>query len=278
MKRSTLCVGLCAVLASTALADTLTVAPVADCTLIDTVDDSQSANGTGPFIICGRVGLTGGGTLRRGALRFDLSAIPPGSTIGDVSVQLTAAASISGPETCSLYALLSDWGEGTAFDPGGAGVPPEAGGATWDYAFWPTTLWPTPGGSFSAVASGSVLVDGTGPMVIATTPQLVADVQGWVDASATNFGWVLRGNETDLFSTKKIESREAEEPANRPQLTVTFTPPAPVPGDLNGDRVVNGADLGILLAAWGTTGPGDLDNSGTVGGADLGMLLSLWTT
>jgi len=46
--------------------------------------------------------------------------------------------------------------------------------------------------------------------------------------------------------------------------------------DLNQDGIVDGADLGILLAAWGTSGPGDLDGSGTVDGADLGVLLAEW--
>ena len=50
--------------------------------------------------------------------------------------------------------------------------------------------------------------------------------------------------------------------------------------DLNNDGVVNGADLGILLAAWGpcsaTPCTGDLNNDGVVDGADLGILLSAW--
>lgn len=50
------------------------------------------------------------------------------------------------------------------------------------------------------------------------------------------------------------------------------------PADLNHDGVVNGADLGMLLAAWGLTGnrPEDLNGDGSVSGADLGILLSLW--
>ncbi len=47
-------------------------------------------------------------------------------------------------------------------------------------------------------------------------------------------------------------------------------------GDLNTDRTVNGADLGILLGQWGQTGSGDLDGNGIVGGADLGLLLGVW--
>ncbi|MFO0872983.1 MAG: hypothetical protein U0575_03305 [Phycisphaerales bacterium] len=48
------------------------------------------------------------------------------------------------------------------------------------------------------------------------------------------------------------------------------------PADLNNDGVVDGADLGLLLAAWGTTGPGDLNGDGVVDGADLGELLAWW--
>jgi hypothetical protein len=47
-------------------------------------------------------------------------------------------------------------------------------------------------------------------------------------------------------------------------------------GDLNGDGVVSGADLGILLGAWGTSGPGDLNGDGLVAGSDLGLLLGAW--
>lgn len=50
-------------------------------------------------------------------------------------------------------------------------------------------------------------------------------------------------------------------------------------GDLDGSGVVDGADLGGLLGAWGTPGsPADLDGDGTVGGADLGVLLGNWGT
>ena len=46
-------------------------------------------------------------------------------------------------------------------------------------------------------------------------------------------------------------------------------------GDLNHDCTINGADLGLLLALWGTTGPeGDLNDDGVVNGADLGLLLA----
>jgi hypothetical protein len=49
-------------------------------------------------------------------------------------------------------------------------------------------------------------------------------------------------------------------------------------GDVNGDGRVDGADLGILLGAWGTGGTAaDLNHDGAVDGADLGLLLGAWT-
>ena len=51
-----------------------------------------------------------------------------------------------------------------------------------------------------------------------------------------------------------------------------------IPGDLNGDGRVDSADLGLLLAAWGScTGcEADLDGDGTVGGSDLGQITANW--
>ncbi|MEC8321680.1 MAG: glycosyl hydrolase family 18 protein [Planctomycetota bacterium] len=50
-------------------------------------------------------------------------------------------------------------------------------------------------------------------------------------------------------------------------------------GDFDGSGVVDGADLGLMLSAWGSAGDassGDLDGSGVVDGADLGFLLAAW--
>jgi len=46
--------------------------------------------------------------------------------------------------------------------------------------------------------------------------------------------------------------------------------------DLNVDGVTDGADLGLLLSAWGTSGDADFDGVNGVDGADLGVLLAAW--
>ena len=49
-------------------------------------------------------------------------------------------------------------------------------------------------------------------------------------------------------------------------------------GDFNDDGIVNGADFGSILAAWGPCAgcPEDLNGDGQVTGADVGLLLSVW--
>jgi hypothetical protein len=48
-------------------------------------------------------------------------------------------------------------------------------------------------------------------------------------------------------------------------------------GDLSGDGVVDGSDLGLLLGAWGLRGgPADLNEDGIVDGADLAIVLGAW--
>ncbi|MBL9140572.1 MAG: DNRLRE domain-containing protein [Phycisphaerae bacterium] len=263
--------------AGLAHADSIVLQPVADATLIEPADELARANGAGFYMFAGRVGVNGAGTRRRSVLRFDLSAIPPGATVTSAELRVHVTQTISGVQEFSLHSVGSAWTEGPAFDLGGIGVPAEPGDCTWSHRSWPNDAWTTPGGDFAAVASSTVTIDDVGDWTFASTAGMVADAQSWVNAPAGNFGWLLMGNESQTQTAKKFDSRENREPLNRPTLTVTFTPPS-APGDLNGDGVVSGADLGILLSAWGSSGgPADLNGDGTVNGADLGALLSLWT-
>ena len=57
--------------------------------------------------------------------------------------------------------------------------------------------------------------------------------------------------------------------------TKTFVTPGTcgIPGDLNGDGVVNAADLSEMLNGWGSAGPSDLNGDGTTDAADMAVLL-----
>ena len=58
-----------------------------------------------------------------------------------------------------------------------------------------------------------------------------------------------------------------------------LTPLSELPGDLNGDCAVDGADIAKLLAEWGPRewSVADIDGDGAVNGFDLGLLLGGWT-
>jgi hypothetical protein len=58
-----------------------------------------------------------------------------------------------------------------------------------------------------------------------------------------------------------------------------FLGTAVCPGDLDGDGMVNGADLATLLANWNASlSIADLNGDGIVDGADLASMLALWNT
>ena len=115
------------------------------------------------------------------------------------------------------------------------------------------------------------------------------------DPSISTFSLRLNPNDGDMFVDQlTISPVEGEIPADElpsgvyavdtlvtvlldnASMSGTYDASA-VPGDLNGDGVVNGADLGLLLAQWGGPGSADFSGDGVVNGGDLGLLLSYWT-
>ena len=198
---------------------------------------AQLSNGQGPYLYSGR---NGNDNLRRALLGFDLSAIPAGSTILSARLTLSMDRTISGAFDFSLYRLLANWGEGAsnAGTPGGIGTSAQAGDATWTLALFPGTPWSTPGGTFAAAASATTSVNAIGNYVWTST-QMTADVQNWLNAPATNFGWLLKDDESAL-SAKRFVSAEGAA-ASRPKLLISYEPataPEPTPS--------------MLLAAIGT--------------------------
>jgi hypothetical protein len=98
-------------------------------------------------------------------------------------------------------------------------------------ATWNTRLsqipWNAPGAlnpsDTAQPASSSVVVSGLGTYTIPSSPQLVADVQGWLDNPAGNHGWLLRSQSENVLRTARhFASREALDPATRPRLRVTY--------------------------------------------------------
>jgi hypothetical protein len=132
-----------------------------------------------------------------------------------------------------LSKVLQDWGEGAsnAGDPGGGGTQAAAGDATWLHTFYNLGFWAAPGGDLSPVVSASTTVSTDNTAYTWSGSGLIADVQTWVSNPAGNFGWVVRGNETDTGKTQRFNS--GNNSSNPPQLTVTYqflsATPTPTP-------------------------------------------------
>lgn len=52
---------------------------------------------------------------------------------------------------------------------------------------------------------------------------MVADVQGWLDNPASNFGWLVKGNEARPTTAKRFNSRQNKDPASSSLLIMDDT-------------------------------------------------------
>lgn len=168
-------------MAGQAGAVTLTLEASQGNTLYENAEGALS-NGAGEHFFVGRVGPRAGRTLRRGLIQFDVAGfIPPGSVINRVDLFLNAS-SLRGSSmgTVLLHPVLVPWGEWLSVAPGveGGGGAAQTGDATWLHTHFNTVLWATPGGDFDPAPSGSVAVISNGPQMIASTVDMVANVQG----------------------------------------------------------------------------------------------------
>ena len=114
-------------------ADSISLAPSADATLIQE-PTGEYALGAAYNVYAGRIGDNGGATIRRGLMRFNLGAIPAGSTITSVTLRLYMSQTQSGSQNVGLHRCSLPWTEGTAFAFGGAGT--GASACTWPVWSW----------------------------------------------------------------------------------------------------------------------------------------------
>ena len=137
---------------------------------------------------------------------------------------------------------------------------------------------------------GSVLIlIGGGQVLVADVPQPTAGT--WLDYEVPLVSTAFRiGNASGSVATPaqfaaametltsirisaEFGSEQGEETVDLDSVVLISGCPA----DLNSDGVVDSADLGALLSAWGPSGSSaDLNVDGIVDSADLGTMLSAW--
>lgn len=203
--------------------------PVKDSTLIEHPSGSLG-NGSGPSLFSGRISSTSG-SIRRAVIGFDIPAmIPAGSTVTGAVLWLNLASTNAGASPVRLHRLLADWGEGASSASGGGGAPSSQGDSTWIHRFYDDVFWTRPGGDFDPLPRASTPIDQPGWYSWGPTPDMVDDIQSWLDHPEANHGWLLQGDEDRPTTVKRFDSREHPEAANRPLLRIDYVPPcAPDP-------------------------------------------------
>ena len=125
----------------------------------------------------------------------------------------------------------------------------------------------------------------TGPREATVEFEFLAD--GAVEASLDPIGAVLLAPGESIEVAAMIANFAGGKPVSamlvarradeaRASAAIELVEPSASSPDLDGDGVVSGADLALLLGNFGGSGLGDLDGSGEVDGADLAILLGAW--
>lgn len=227
--------------------DSIVIPPSKDASLYE--EGGGIANGAGQHLFCGDTAV---GVTRRGLLAFDVAgSIPSGSTIDSVVLTLNLSRTRFGTNAVSIHRVTTNWSEGPSNPIGqeGQGTGAAAGDATWQHTNLPGAFWTNPGGDFGPVPSATQNVGGLGSYSWGSTAGMVADVQDWLDNPASNFGWIVIGNEGTVFSAKRFDTRQHPTASLRPRLTINYTPPFvdPCPNDdpddTDGDGVCDSDDV-----------------------------------
>jgi hypothetical protein len=275
----------------TARADTCILTASKDNTLFQELP--ANSFGAGDFLFAGSVAAGD----RRALVAFNLGAcatpIPAGSTI--TGATLTLRADRRGPsfnsEIVRLFRVSQNWGEAGSDtnssgglgsgNGGGMGTAAQPQDATWQTRFFsanPAMPWTTAGGDFAPQESASTMLtnfpNGTATQFNWSTQQMATDVQGWLNAPTTNFGWIIRADELTPRSAVRFISRNHAQQANWPSLRIDYTPPAAsLIWDLSKNNIVDLADLSLLTVNLGKTGAtaaeGDFNGDGRLGLRDV---------
>jgi hypothetical protein len=161
-----------------------------------------------------------GNPQSRALMRFNLSGIPPGSTIKRATLRMFATRSndsTANPKNIDAYALTQSWVEGNG-----------TGSGSSDSVTWLTrngvANWAAAGGTAPGplAATGREESSGLAPLPPGfksgwVSWDLTALAQGWVDGVITNHGVLLKSGVTDRI---EFESRETDGAV--PQLVVTY--------------------------------------------------------
>ena len=123
-----------------------------------------------------------------------------------------------------------------------------------------------------------------GALRVVMEPSIAVDANGcnggtWIESSLDYIGALPADcNANGLLDSCEIAAGYGPDVNHNGVVDTCESLLLPCPTDFNQNGRTDGADLGMLLSAWGASNqPGlDLDHNGRIDGADLGLLLSGW--
>ena len=187
---------------SDARAATILLPVSADTFIISSAPDNNAGGNT-----LLNLGTDGAGGVRRGLLRFDLSAIPANATVTSAVLRLTVVRiPVGGPVNSNfeLHRMLADWSGGT--QAGNSGAPAAEGEVTWNSRLHGTGGWTDPGAASDAepTASASQFVNSiSGVTYEWAGAGVIRDVRDWMNEPGSNFGWLLRSDNEESLRTAR---------------------------------------------------------------------------
>lgn len=218
-----------AVPAPPASAAIITISALRDTTLYESAT-GVLGNGAGQYL---HAGTTNQPLLRRALIAFDCATLlPENALISSVALTMHVSGASALTHNFSLHRVTSAWTEGASDASGneGSGTTALAGDATWLHASAPGTNWITAGGDFSTIASAARAVGDIG-FYTWSSAQLASDVQSWLANPTSEFGWILRGDESAPGTTRRFDSSESLDGLFSPSLVIEYSV-VPTPSSL----------------------------------------------
>ena len=144
-------------------------------------------------------------------LKWNLTSIPAASTLQ--SATFTINVTNASVNTYEIYELKRTWTESQT---------------TWKKSN-SSTNWQSAGAQGSldrgSTVLGTVTASATGVRTVTLNAAGLAVVQGWINNPATNNGFIIQDYANTNTDDLAFSSKEATSAANRPQLSVVYTPP-----------------------------------------------------
>lgn len=255
-------------------AATITLTPSADTTLFELLPDFNF--GAQEDLPAGTLGGAADFKRSRLLLKFDLAAsLPAHALIQSARLRLTVTRVPDGGGANSIFSLhrvLRGWGEGRQQGPPPGGAKASEGEASWNFRRFPDEPWGAPGGQpgldFAAVPGSSERILQPGSYDFEFGANQIAELQAWLQAPETNFGWMLLSQaEAEPKTARRFAAREHPGAESRPALILEYTLAPPLtPPRITALRLVDGtaeirfaAQAGItytlLARASAATGP-----------------------